>query len=72
MEYIFIEVSRAWFSAILFSSFTTPLRVAFFDEDDIVWILVETLIDIFFLTDLVFTFFSAYYNKMETLISSRR
>lgn len=50
----------------------TPLRVAFFDTDDVEWQIMETFIDLVFLLDIVFSFFSAYYNKMEALISDRR
>ena len=46
--------------------------MCFFDTGDIQWELVEIFIDIVFFTDIVFSFFSAYYNKIEALVSSRR
>ena len=51
----------------------TPLRATFYDnDDDIVWQLVDGFIDLVFVLDIIFTFFSAYYNKIEQLISNRR
>lgn len=50
----------------------TPLRVAFYDTDEVEWQVIETFIDAVFFFDIVFSFFSAYYNKMEALISDRR
>ena len=72
MEYISNSVRLRSSSVILFSSITTPLRAAFYDEDDLLWVMVETFTDIVFLLDIIFTFMSAYYNKIEMLISSRR
>lgn len=56
---------------ILISSVVTPLRVAFYDADEVEWVVIEAFIDIVFLFDILFSFFSAYYNKMEALISDR-
>ena len=57
---------------ILISSFLTPLRATFFEEDDIVWIAIETSIDLVFALDIIFTFHSAYYNSMDELICGKR
>lgn len=54
------------------SSIITPLRASFYDQDSLAWVLMEMLIDIVFILDIVFTFFSAYYNDSEQLVSSRR
>lgn len=50
----------------------TPVRVAFYDTDELEWKIIETSIDAVFFFDIVFSFFSAYYNKMEALISDWR
>ena len=34
--------------------------------------MVDVVIDIVFLLDIVFTFFSAYYNRIEELVTDRR
>lgn len=43
-----------------------------FMDDSKEWMLLEAFIDTVFLVDIVFSFFSAYYNKIEALVSSRR
>lgn len=48
------------------------MRAAFFDEDELIWTLLETFIDLIYFLDIVFTFFSAYYNRIEELISNRK
>ncbi len=50
----------------------TPLRAAFIDEDEIAWLLVEGIIDVAFVLDIIFTFYSAYYDRIERLVSNRR
>ncbi len=57
---------------ILISSVITPLRASFFDDNDKMWMVMELFIDLVFVMDIIFTFFSAYYNKIEQLISTRR
>ena len=46
--------------------------MCFLEEDDIVWEIMEIFIDIVFFADIVISFFSAYYNKIEALVSNRR
>ncbi len=50
----------------------TPLRAAFYDEDGMTWVLLETVADGAFLLDIAFTFCSAYYDSIERLVSNRR
>lgn len=57
---------------ILIASIITPVRVAFHDSDEVEWQIIETFISAVFFFDIVFSFFSAYYNSMEELISDRR
>ena len=54
------------------SSIFTPLQMCFFDTGATQWELVEIFIDIVFFTDIVFSFFSGHYNKIEALVSNRR
>ncbi len=49
-----------------------PLRVAFFDQDTLIWICLDAFINLVFLIDLVLVFFSAYYNKYSVLVLSHR
>lgn len=46
--------------------------MSFFDYSEIEWTIVEIFIDIVFFADIVFSFFSAYYNKIEALVSNRK
>ncbi len=57
----------------------TPLNAAFFDSEnptgstlDLVWFISEWFIDLVFLLDIILSFFSAYYNKVEVLVADRR
>jgi hypothetical protein len=40
----------------------TPYRISFYDDDDTVWVGVDTTIDLLFGVDLVLNFFMAYYD----------
>ncbi len=55
-----------WVQSVL-----TPLRVAFFEEEA-AWVAVESALDAVFLLDILFSFFSAYYNRLEVLVHARR
>ncbi len=57
---------------ILGAAVITPLRVTFYEEDELAWVIVESFIDLMFAVDIVITFCSAYYDKMENLIYDRR
>ncbi len=57
---------------VIVSSVLTPLRVAWWDTDSTGWVVAETAIDVVFLVDMVLSFFSAYYNGKEELVSGRR
>lgn len=48
------------------------MRATFIDSESVPWIVIESLIDVIFTLDIIFTFFSAYYNKIEELIATHR
>ena len=56
---------------ILFSGIYTPFRIAFYEQDTTFWIVLELVVDAFFLMDILLTFVSAYYDHNETLIDQR-
>ncbi len=61
-----------WISLlILASSVYTPLRVAFMEEVGSAQVAMELLVDAFFVGDIVLTFFSAYYDAQEQLVTQR-
>ena len=54
------------------ASIITPIRVAFIDIDNVTWNVIDLIFDLIFLADIVISFMSAYYNRMEVLIHSRQ
>jgi hypothetical protein len=56
----------------VFTCCATPYRIAFFDEDELDWIIIDSVVDFFFLIDIIFTFFTAYYGADYRLIDIRR
>ncbi len=50
---------------VLFIGINTPYRIAFQDQDSEEWMIIEGLIDLFFLLDIILTFFSAYYDQRD-------
>ena len=58
---------------LLYASLVTPYRVAFVEKDTMIWIIIDYIVDFFFLIDLILNmFFFAYYDKDEQLIFSRK
>ena len=47
---------------ILFVCVTTPARIAFTEDDDLTWIIINSCVESLFLIDLVLNFFSAYHD----------
>lgn len=72
MGYCSNHVNSTYFSAVCLASIITPIRVAFIEIDNITWNLIDMVFDLFFLADIAISFMSAYYNRMEVLIYSRR
>jgi hypothetical protein len=56
----------------VFTCCATPYRIAFFDEDELDWIIIDSVVDFFFLIDIILTFFTAYYGADYRLIDIRR
>ena len=49
-----------------------PVREAWVDQEEGAWLAAEAAVDLIFLVDVVFSFFSAFYNRVEVLVSSPR
>ena len=56
---------------ILFVCVTAPWRLAFTDEDDLAWMIVGGIVDLFFLADLVINFFTAYHDDEFNFVDDR-
>ena len=55
---------------LVFVSIVLPYRLAFYEEDDLAWIIAYYVIDFLFLIDMILTFFTTYtdnYTNMEVL-----
>jgi len=48
---------------LIFTCLVFPFRIAFVEEDDNTWKLINAFIDILFLFDILLTFNSAFYNE---------
>ena len=57
---------------IIVSAVFTPYRMAYVDGNSLSWVVTELVMDGFFFIDLLLTFFSAYFDKLDVLVDSRR
>ena len=58
---------------ILYVAMISPFKISFIEDDDFPWwTYFDYFIDIFFFLDIVFTFFTPYYNKYELVVSKKK
>ena len=50
----------------------TPFRIAFYEVDSITWVIIDSLVDFTFAIDIVFNFFTAYFDEEEEIVLSRK
>jgi hypothetical protein len=50
----------------------TPYRVAFVEDDDLSWTIVELVIDMIFAFDILANFLSPFYDATDCLVVKRR
>ena len=50
----------------------TPYRIAFYDLDDVTWIVIDSVIDFLFAVDMILCFFMAYYDVGEDIVDNRK
>jgi len=54
-------------------SVIVPYRLAFSDEDSLTWIIINACVDISFLVDMIFTFFTSYFDeKRMVMVTSKK
>ena len=58
----------SFFRVLIYTTVVTPYRIAFVEEDSLVWETVSYFIDFLFFLDIVFSFFTANYNSDDDLI----
>lgn len=57
---------------LLFTAIVTPYRIAFVQNDDITWTVIDNMTDATFCVDMILNFFTAYQDANDELITSRR
>ena len=57
---------------IVLSAIITPYRMAFVDDNSVSWMVTELVLDFLFFIDIILTFFSAYFDKLDVLVDNRR
>ena len=46
--------------------------MAFVDDNSVSWMVTELVLDFLFFIDIILTFFSAYFDKLDVLVDNRR
>ena len=59
------------FRVLLYTFIITPYRLAFVEEDDLYWIMISAFVDFLFFVDIILTFFSAYFDCEDNLITQK-
>ena len=57
---------------LILTCIVTPVRIAFYEEDDVSWTIINYTIDFFFFIDIVVSFNSAFYDEDFRIVDSRR
>ncbi len=56
----------------MFLAIVSPYRIAFYDEEGVIWEMFDISIIIIFGLDLIFCFLTAFYDNTDTLILSKK
>jgi hypothetical protein len=56
---------------LIFTAITTPYRIAFVENDDVGWTVINYMIDGIFFIDIIMCFVTGYENEDEELIHER-
>ena len=57
---------------LLFVCIAAPTRIAFSDEDELVWIVIDSFVDTLFFVDILLNFFFAFHDEEYNLIDDRK
>ena len=57
---------------LLFTAIATPYRIAFFDVDELGWLIADSIVDFIFFIDIILNFFMAFYNSDEEVVDDRK
>ena len=56
---------------LILTCFVTPIRIAFYSQDELIWVIINYTIDLIFLTDIIIIFNTAFYDEDFQIIDSR-
>jgi hypothetical protein len=68
---IFSSSFSQFYSILIYTTLVNPFRIAFYDEDPITWIVIDSIVDIIFTIDIILNFFTSYVDKDENLITDK-
>lgn len=71
-ERFFIYWNLLMLMLYMVSYIMIPYALAFFDRENVGWIITDSIIDFIFLINIVLTFFEAYYDREYILIDKRK
>lgn len=57
---------------LLFTALVSPYRIAFVDIDSKAWVIVESITDVIFGTDMILNFFFAFYDQQDEVVDQRK
>jgi hypothetical protein len=74
--HIFDEIKNAWdlilIIILLFLSLLSPYRMAFVEEEEAVWTVVQNIADIMFAVDIFVSFNTAFYDEGYLIVDNRK
>lgn len=56
---------------LILTCFVTPIRLAFYTKDELIWDVINYIIDFLFLADIIIIFNTAYYDEDYHLIENK-
>ena len=59
-------------AVLIFSSVMSPYRLAFVEEDDTKWKVINAVVDTLFTIDILIVFNSAYYDDDYKIVENRK
>lgn len=58
--------------SLVYTALVMPVRITFFDDSIVAWVVCDWVLDIIFMVDIVINFFSAYFDSEENLIAEKK
>jgi hypothetical protein len=55
-----------------YTTFVTPLRIAFVEKESLTWFIIDVAIDVLFFFDIIINFFSAYFDQNFKIVTDKK